>query len=118
MAADEQPRDHVVTDEDPSGESSPEVNDLQQNIKSRSTWTRALFMVVILVLYFVSRLVVLAVIILQFFWVLLTTESNQQLREFGHSLALYTCQTIDFLTYNSEKKPFPFDNEWPSGVIQ
>ena len=114
MAADEQPRDHVTTDEEPSGE----VNDIQQNMKSRSTWVRALFMIVVLVLYFVSRLVVLAVIIMQFLYVLFTTETNKQLREFGHSLALFTCESIDFLTYNSENKPFPFDNEWPSGIIQ
>jgi hypothetical protein len=55
---------------------------------------------------------------LQFLYVLFTTETNKQLREFGHSLALFTCESIDFLTYNSESKPFPFDNEWPSGVIQ
>ena len=114
MAADEQPRDHVTTDEEPS----EEATDIQQNMKSRSTWVRALFMIVILVLYFVSRLVVLAVIILQFFYVLFTSETNKQLREFGHSLALFTCESIDFLTYNSENKPFPFDNEWPSGIIQ
>ena len=114
MAADEQPRDHVTTDEDPS----EEVNDIQQNMKTRSTWVRALFMIAVLVLYFVSRFVVLAVIILQFLYVLFTRETNKQLREFGHSLALFTCESIDFLTYNSENKPFPFDNEWPSGIIQ
>jgi hypothetical protein len=114
MAADEQPRDHVSTDEAPS----EETNDIQQNIKSRSTWVRALFMVIVLALYFVSRLVVLAVIVLQFLYVLFTRETNKQLLEFGHSLALFTCESIDFLTYNSENKPFPFDNEWPPGVIQ
>jgi uncharacterized protein YqhQ len=114
MAADEQPRDHVNTDEEPS----EEANDIQQNMKSRSTWVRALFMVVVLVVYFVSRLVVLAVIVLQFLYVLFTTETNKQLLELGHSLALFTCESIDFLTYNSESKPFPFDNEWPSGTIE
>lgn len=118
MAADEQPRDHVVNEEESSGEPSAEANDLQKNMKSRSTWVRALFMVAVLVLYFISRFVVLAVIVMQFLWVLFTTESNRQLREFGHSLALYTRETIDFLTYNSETKPFPFDSEWPSGVIE
>ena len=111
MSADEQPRDHVTGDEKNSGDDS----ELEQNIKSRSTWVRLLFMLIIALIYAVSRPVVIAVIILQFLWVLFTAETNKKLAVLGHSLALYTCEIIDFMTYNSEAKPFPFDSDWPSG---
>ncbi len=111
MSSDEQPRDHIAADKETSGDD----NELEQNLKSRSTWTRLLFMLVIALFYAVSRPVVFAVIVLQFLWVLFTAETNKKLAVLGHSLALYTCEIIDFMTYNSEAKPYPFDSEWPSG---
>ena len=46
------PRDHVVDDayDDATGS-------LERNLKSRSTWLRLFFMLVVLLLYAVSRLV-------------------------------------------------------------
>ena len=111
MSSDEQPRDHIVVDKETSGDD----NELEQNLKSRSTWTRLLFMLVIALFYAVSRPVVFAVIVLQFLWVLFTAKTNKKMAILGHSLALYTCEIIDFMTYHSEAKPFPFDCSWPSG---
>lgn len=39
-------------------------------------------------------------------------EPNPRLRGFGRSLATYQHQILDFLLFNSEQKPFPFD-DWP-----
>ncbi len=111
MSANEPPRDHVSIDEDNSGSSS----EIEDNIKSKSTWVRLIFMIIFFVLYAISRPVVLAVIALQFLWMLFTADKNKQLAILGHSLALYTCEIIDYMTYNNEEKPFPFDNDWPSG---
>ncbi len=111
MSDDEQPRDHIVVDKEAPGDD----NELEQNIKSRSTWIRLLFMLIIALFYAVSRPVVFAVIVSQFLWVLFTAKTNKKLAVLGHSLALYTCEIIDFMTYNSEVKPFPFDSDWPSG---
>ena len=51
--------------------------------------------------------------LVQFFWVLFTGETNQKLQEFGKSLATYTNQIILYLTFNTEERPFPFDVDWP-----
>ncbi len=72
-------------------------------------------MLVFMALYAISRPVVFAVIALQFLWMLFTADKNQQLAVFGHSLALYTCEIIDYMTYNNEEKPFPFEGTWPTG---
>jgi hypothetical protein len=37
-----------------------------------------------------------------------------KLRDFGLSIGKYVAEIINFLTYNTEEKPFPFDHEWPS----
>ena len=90
-------------------------NSFKEHVKARSTWLRLFFMLVVIVLYGVSRVVVGAVVLLQFFWVLLTGKTNQRLEQLGQALATYTYQIIRYLTFTSEKRPFPFDMDWPSG---
>jgi hypothetical protein len=89
-------------------------NSLQENLKAPSTWLRLLFMVLFLVLWGISRVVVLAVVVLQFLWVLTRGETNPQLTGFGQSLATYTYQIVLYLTFSTEERPFPFA-DWPTG---
>lgn len=90
-------------------------NPLKENMKRGSTWLRLFFMFVVVILYSVSRVVVSLVVLLQFFWVLLSGETNESLEKFGQSLATYTYQIISYLTFNTEERPFPFDLDWPVG---
>lgn len=113
MTTEEQPRDHVPAEE--SEETESRSSDFETNVKQRSTWLRLFFMIVFFALYAVSRLVIAAVVALQFFWVLFTGETKEPLRELGQSLATYTYQIIRYLTFNTEEKPFPFDADWPPG---
>ena len=116
----EQPRDHVPGDDVPRDDADPEKTrerrDFEEHIKSRTTWLRLLFMIVFVFLYGVSRIVVIAVVVLQFLWVLFTGETNDKLKAFGQSLATYTYQLVRYLTYNTDSRPFPFDDDWPSPV--
>lgn len=90
---------------------------LKKNLKSRSAWLRLFFMLVVVLLYSVSRLVVSAVVVLQFCWVLFTGETNKRLVNLGQALATYTYQIICYLTFNTEERPFPFDADWPAGPL-
>jgi hypothetical protein len=103
---DEPPRDYAS--ETQSGRA------FEEHLKSRSTWLRLLFMVVMIVLYAVSRLIVTIVVLLLFLHVLFTGEANARLKDFGHSLAVWTYQVVSYLTFNTEVRPFPFDAEWPA----
>ena len=94
--------------------STAEKSPLAKNLKSKSIWIRLLFMLVITFLYSVSRIIVGAVVVVQFFWVLFTGDTNQKLQVFGKSLATYTNQIILYLTFNTEERPFPFDMDWPN----
>lgn len=116
MANEEQPRDHPGTpgDTDPYGGETAGDRQLEDNLKSRATWLRLLFMIVFVLIYGLSRLVVGAVVVLQFLWVLFTGETNPRMKHFGASLATYTYQTLLYLTYNTDERPFPFDLDWPT----
>ncbi len=87
---------------------------LEENVKSRSTWLRLLFLLVFGALYFLSRFVVAAVVVLQFFWLLFSGEVNPRLTAAGQSLATYTYQLVRYLTFASDVRPFPVDEDWPS----
>lgn len=97
-------------------ESSESVKEsiLEENLKSRATWVRALFMVVFCFLFAIVELVLLAAVVIQFVWRLAKGSPNPRLLELGEGLATYLYQIIRFLTFNTEELPFPFDGDWPA----
>ncbi len=102
----------------PESESPPPKQDdthFKQHVKARSTWLRLFFMLVVVILYGVSRVVTGAVIVLQFFWLLFTGGTNARLLHLGQALATYTYHIILYLSFNTEQRPFPFDADWPAG---
>lgn len=97
------------------GERPERSNDstFEENLKSRATWVRALFMVVFCFLFAIVEIVLLAAVVIQFVWRLAKGAPNQPLLELGQGLATYLFQIVSFLTFNTEELPFPFDGEWP-----
>ena len=111
MTTSDQPMDHVPPSADTGGRSEP--SDLEKNVKMRSTWLRLFFMIIFALLYGLSRVVTAAVVAIQFFHVLFTGETNEQLKTFGHSLAIYSYEVVEYLTFNTDTKPFPLESAWP-----
>jgi hypothetical protein len=77
-----------------------------------NTWVRFAYMVLFTVLLMAARLVISLVVIVQFLLVLVTGSDNENLRNLGQGLGKWVYQNLMFLTFNSDEKPFPF-NEWP-----
>ena len=114
MTTNDQPMDHVPPED--LADEKQSLSELEKNVKQKSTWVRLFFMIVFALIYSLSRLVIGAVVVIQFFYVLFTGETNDQLKTFGHSLAIYSYQMIDYLTFNTEDKPFPFEGSWPTSL--
>lgn len=70
-------------------------------------WLRGAFMILFGILYS------LVMAVLQFIFVLIGSAPNARLLSFGHSLGSYAQQIVNFQTFNTEEKPFPF-SDWPS----
>lgn len=85
---------------------------LKSNVLSASHWLRLVFMVLFALILQVAVLVMWVVVVVQFLFSLLAGETNTHLRTFGHSLATFIYQTWLFLSYNTEEKPYPFQ-DWP-----
>ena len=108
MTNDGMPKDHV------EGEGLEDYGPLETRLKSKSTWLRLLFMILTWVLLGLAGTVGFVVVVLQFFYVLFSGETKKELSRVGHQIAVYVGESIEYLTYNTEERPFPFDRDWPS----
>lgn len=77
---------------------------------------RLLYMLLFVLIYSVAEFLLAVVVLIQIGFVLFTGERNQKLLELGAGLGLFIYETLRFLTFNSEKKPFPF-SDWPAAKV-
>tara|TARA_B100000767_G_scaffold256361_1_gene263365 strand:- start:225 stop:644 length:420 start_codon:yes stop_codon:yes gene_type:complete len=89
------------------------MSDNKISLLNSNTWIRGAYMLLFGLLLVAARLVISIVVVVQFVFVLLVGADNQNLRNLGQGLGKWVYQTLMFLTFNSEEKPFPFD-EWPA----
>lgn len=101
------PADHAFVEEKESGKA------MEENLKSRATWTRFLFMVLSYILVSLAGMVGSVVVVLGFLMVLFTGEVNRELRGVGQSIAAYIYENVRYLTFNTDERPFPFGGKWP-----
>lgn len=85
--------------------------ELNDNLKKISTWKRIFFILVYSVIVGIVRILLWAVVLLQVASSLFTGEPNKNILNFGSKLSAYLYHILLFLTYNTEKLPFPF-SEW------
>jgi len=88
------------------------ANSIEQAGNS-SKWLRALYMVLFAVLFKAAEFVMWVVVVFQLVITLATDRPNRRLQRFGQQLSIYVGSLWMFLTYNSEKKPFPY-SDWPT----
>ncbi len=89
-------------------------DEVKGNLKNADVWMRLFYIVIMYALYGVARVVLFLMVVFQFLSTLFTGKTNQRLLDFGKQLAEYIYQLVQFLTYNSDEKPFPF-TDWPDG---
>jgi len=90
------------------------MNDnIKENLKDNSTWMRVLYMAIFVIIFNIVEFLIAALVIFQVLVLLFTGEKNQRLLGFGSMLSLYAYRMLEFLTFNSEEKPFPFA-DWDS----
>jgi Flp pilus assembly protein TadB len=88
--------------------------EMKENVTDSHVWMRLLFMLLFAFIYSVAEVVLMAVVTFQFLAVLFTSDKNERLLDFGRQLSTFIYQMLRYLTFNSEERPFPFD-DWPSG---
>ena len=90
--------------------------DWTTHITSGTAWRRFGLMVVFAPILACVGLIIAFTALFQFFNVLAQGEPSPSLGRNGRELGGYACDIISFLTYNSEKPPFPFTGEDEPGT--
>ncbi len=83
-------------------------NQLKTNLLNPDIWIRLLFMFVFMMVLYVVGAVFCIVVVLQFLIVLVVGDRNNNLNRLSIMLGTYLLQIVDFLTFATELKPFPF----------
>ena len=88
------------------------MNDnMKENLKDNSTWMRVLYMAIFVIIFNIVEILIAALVIFQVLVLLFTADKNRRLLRLGSSLSLYAYKILQFLTFNTEEKPFPF-SDW------
>lgn len=86
--------------------------DWSAGLRSRETWVRGFFMLLFLFALWLVRILLVVTAVFQFCTQLIRRRPIARLLPFGRSVGLYLRQISDFLTFNTEDRPFPF-SPWP-----
>lgn len=84
----------------------------QTNGNRKALWARGGYGLLFLIAMEISRVVLAFAAVLQFLLTLINGKPNAFLVSFGRSLSIWLAETSAFLTFATEKKPFPFA-PWP-----
>ena len=77
-----------------------------------SKWIRLLFMVVYsLIIEIIALPLILILIFLQFLFHLIAGSPNNQIKNITNWLIGFLAESFEYLTYRTEQKPFPFDQD-------
>lgn len=85
-----------------------QIND---NLKKLETWKRIIFMLIYAAIDSLVKLLLWLVVLLQVGSVLLTGAPNPNVLGFGRNLSTYHYHILLFLTFNTDRLPFPF-SDW------
>ena len=84
----------------------------KEELLKPSKWIRLLFMVVYsLIIEIIALPLILILIFLQFLFHLIAGSPNNQIKNITNWLIDFLKESFEYLTYKTEQKPFPFDQD-------
>ena len=87
--------------------------DLKNKIANPGHWLRLLLMgLMFIILFYLINFIVSITMVVQWILVLLSGETNARLQRFSKGLNRYAHQILEFVSFNSETRPFPL-SDWP-----
>ena len=85
---------------------------MKSRLTSKDVWVRGLYMIFFLIAWGLAEILLLFSALFQFLSALFTGSANLPLLRFGQNLSRYHYQIAQFVTFNTEVRPFPF-SDWP-----
>ncbi len=95
---------------------------LKANLKSPRQWIRLVYMTLFLILLYSTIVVAGLLVFIQVLFVLISGSANGNITRATADLTRYINQILLFLTYNDDRKPFPFspwgELEKPAVIVE
>ena len=88
-----------------------------ESLKTRATWIRGGFLLLFAAIFGVAQALFIAILLFQFFSLLLTRQTNDQLRDFSRRLGGFMYEILLYMSFNSDERPFPF-GRFPDGPLR
>ena len=85
----------------------------KDNFLKQGKWIRLFWMISFSFVYYISMTVLWLIVFLQFLFVLITDKRSENISKVSLGFRNYMVQILDYLTYHTGEKPFPF-NEFPN----
>ena len=85
-------------------------DEAMSNIKDSSTWIDALLVVVYLIVISYSIFLLWIIAFAQFIFKLITKKPNKNLGDLTNVFQKFINQIIDFVTFETEERPYPFNS--------
>lgn len=82
--------------------------DVKENVRNVDTWMRGLFIIIFAVIFYFLVGIIWLLVIFQFLTKVITGNLNQHLDNFSVGLTEYTLQILNYVTFRSNDRPFPF----------
>jgi hypothetical protein len=83
---------------------------MSNQYEGKAGWMRVLFVALFWIVFYMSQLVIAAVVVAQCAFTLISGAPNSQLLSFGDSLSRYVQEILRYVTFNSDQRPFPFSD--------
>ncbi|MBT5559445.1 MAG: DUF4389 domain-containing protein [Proteobacteria bacterium] len=91
--------------------------EIDDDDKDESMWVRVFMVAVFWMIFYLTQLVMLAIVVGQCAFLLITGSPNDYLKNAGDSISKYVSEILSFATFNSDRRPFPFSRFPTSDVI-
>lgn len=76
---------------------------------------RLLYMILFVFIYGVAEFLLAAVVLIQIGFAIIARDRNRKLLSLGADISMFIYEILRYLTFNAEKKPFPF-SDWPTSA--
>lgn len=81
---------------------------IKNNATDKNQWIRILYMVLFSVILYLVMVILWIVVVVQAVLTLIMGKPNNDILNFSASLVRYLREIADFLTYNDDTRPYPF----------
>ncbi|BFM12554.1 hypothetical protein R50072_27070 [Simiduia litorea] len=79
-----------------------------ENLSNKSNWVRLVYMLIYGLALHIAGIIMWLLCTVQFVITMIFGQDNENLRKMAATISDYIHEALAFVSYNSEKKPFPF----------